>query len=153
MRLLEICEEADDVRVFDEAMEAIRQGEELVPAEVVNRLIEGENPIKVWRQHRGMSQAALARAAGIKAAYLSQLEMGARKGSVTVLCALASTLKGGRGSVNFSQIAIGSGTGVSFPSPECWLCLPGVVLCALKHQAQARYHMAKGGNFRAQDWM
>lgn len=93
MRLLEICEEAEDVRVFDEAMEAIRQGEELVPAEVVNRLIEGENPVKVWREQRGMSQAALARAAGIKAAYLSQLEMGARKGSVTVLCALASTLK------------------------------------------------------------
>ncbi len=51
MRLLEICEEADDCRVFDEAIEAIRQGEELVPAEVVNRLIEGENPMRVWREH------------------------------------------------------------------------------------------------------
>ena len=38
--------------------------EELVPAAVADRLIDGESPLKVWRGHRALSQSALARALG-----------------------------------------------------------------------------------------
>ena len=39
--------------------------EELVPAAVADRLIDGESPLKVWRGHRALSQSALARASGV----------------------------------------------------------------------------------------
>ena len=53
----------------------------------------GEQPVKVWREYRGRTQAALARAAHITPAYLSQIETGVREGSVRVLTALARTLQ------------------------------------------------------------
>ncbi len=71
-----------DVRDYDEAMKRIAGGEELVPAEVVYALLDGGNPIRVWREFRGLSQGELATKAGISASYLSQLESGKRDGTV-----------------------------------------------------------------------
>ena len=81
-----------DVRDYDAAIERIAAGEELVPAEVVYALLEGGNPIRVWREHRGLSQAELAAQAGISASYLSQLESGKRDGTIEVLQSIAVTL-------------------------------------------------------------
>lgn len=89
-RLSEAAEMAEDVRDFDEA---ISRDEETVPHAVVQRLVMGEQPVKVWREYRGLTQAALARAARITPAYLSQIETGVREGSVRVLTALARTLQ------------------------------------------------------------
>lgn len=89
-RLSEAAEMAEDVRDFDEA---VSRDEETVPHAVVQRLVMGEQPIKVWREYRGLTQAALARAARITPAYLSQIETGVREGSVRVLTALARTLQ------------------------------------------------------------
>ncbi|HEV2301168.1 MAG TPA: helix-turn-helix transcriptional regulator [Stellaceae bacterium] len=66
--------------------------QETVPDEVVNRLIAGENPVKVWREHRGMSQRALAKRAGLNFSYLSQIETGARKGPIATMKKLADAL-------------------------------------------------------------
>jgi DNA-binding XRE family transcriptional regulator len=66
--------------------------QETVPIEVVDRLVTGENPVKVWREHRGLSQVALAERAGLNIAYLSQIETGARKGSVRTMKKLAEAL-------------------------------------------------------------
>lgn len=66
--------------------------EELVPAEVVARLINAENPIRVWREHRGLSAKALAEAAGISSPYLSELETGKKEGKVSVLKRIAEAL-------------------------------------------------------------
>jgi DNA-binding XRE family transcriptional regulator len=66
--------------------------QEVVPAEVVNRLIAGENSVKVWREHRGLSQRDLAARAGLNSAYLSQIETGARKGSIGTVKKLAEAL-------------------------------------------------------------
>ncbi len=88
-RLSEAAEMAEDVRNFDEA---VSRDEETVSRAIVKRLVLGEQPVKVWREYRGLTQAALARAANITAAYLSQIETGARKGGVRVLIALARTL-------------------------------------------------------------
>ena len=66
--------------------------QESVPAETVDRLVAGENPIKVWREYRSLSQRALAARAGLYFAYLSQIETGARKGTTATLKKLAEAL-------------------------------------------------------------
>jgi transcriptional regulator with XRE-family HTH domain len=67
--------------------------QEFVPAEIADRLIAGERPVKVWRGYRGMTQKQLADAAGISKPYLSQIENGLRDASIGVLRALAAALK------------------------------------------------------------
>lgn len=89
-RLVEAAEELDDIALFDRAM--ANPAPDFVPAALVNRLLAGENPARVWRHHRGLSQAALADAARIAKPYLSQLESGKRAASQAVLRRLADAL-------------------------------------------------------------
>ena len=42
---------------------ALAEGKEAWPDEVVTRLLDGENPVRVFREYRGISQTALAKAA------------------------------------------------------------------------------------------
>ena len=83
----------EDIRDYDAAKAALEKGEdELIPAEVVFAIIDGENPIKVWRKHRGLTQQQLANAAGISKPYLSQIEAGKRTGTTEILSAIAKAL-------------------------------------------------------------
>ena len=91
-RLLEEAEMAQDIRAYDEAKKSIAEGEELVPSEVTYAILDGANPVRVWREHRGLTQKQLAQAAGISVAYLSQIESGKRVGSTGVLATLAKRL-------------------------------------------------------------
>lgn len=81
-----------DVRDYDQAVKAIKEGEELVPGEVLFAILDGENPIKVWREHRGLTQQELAEAAGLSPSCLSQIESGKRRGTTDVLAKIASAL-------------------------------------------------------------
>ena len=86
-------EDARDVALVDAFYERLGRGEEeRVPDEVVARLLAGESPVRVWREHRGLTQQALADRAEISKNYLSQIETGARDGRVRVLQALARAL-------------------------------------------------------------
>lgn len=67
--------------------------EELIPEEYAERLISGENPIKVWREYRQLTQKTLAKAVKISVPYLSQLENSERTASIAVLKKIAKTLK------------------------------------------------------------
>ena len=60
---------------------------------MVYALLDGDNPIRVWREHRGLSQQQLAETAGISKPYLSQLEAGKREASQRVIRRLAKTLR------------------------------------------------------------
>jgi DNA-binding XRE family transcriptional regulator len=92
--LLEKAEMLDDVAAYDRAKAALAAGdEELVPDRVANALLDGSNPIRVWRQHRKMSQVQLAEAAGISQAYLAQIETGKREGTLNLYRALADVLE------------------------------------------------------------
>jgi DNA-binding XRE family transcriptional regulator len=91
-RLLEAVEILQDIRDYDEAKKAIEGGEELVPSELVYAILDGENPIRVWREYRGLTQQQLADAAGVSTPYLSQIESGKRKGTTKVLSAIAKVL-------------------------------------------------------------
>ncbi|MHC1781322.1 MAG: helix-turn-helix domain-containing protein [Anaerolineaceae bacterium] len=64
----------------------------MIPGEVLDAILAGENPIKVWREYRGLTQQETAAISGISIPYLSQLETGKRKGSLEVMSALAKTL-------------------------------------------------------------
>jgi DNA-binding XRE family transcriptional regulator len=57
------------------------------------RLLDGECPVKVWREKRGHSQRELAAAAGVAAGYLAEIETGRKPGSVLALARLAKALE------------------------------------------------------------
>ncbi len=93
LELLEQAEELAAIRDFDAPKAELENGQdELIPSEVVNAILDGENPIKVWREFRGLTQGQLADAAGISKPYLSQIETGKRKGSTDILSVLAKAL-------------------------------------------------------------
>lgn len=80
--LVRRAEDAADALQIREAEARVAAGEdEYVPVELTQRLMAGEVPVRVWRQHRGLSARALAARAGISAAYLSQIETGKKPGS------------------------------------------------------------------------
>jgi DNA-binding Xre family transcriptional regulator len=83
---------ASDEALYDAAKARLAEDSERVPAEIVEALISGQNPIRVWRRHRGLTLEQLAGEAGLSPAYLSQLETGKRRGTVPVLNRLAQTL-------------------------------------------------------------
>jgi DNA-binding XRE family transcriptional regulator len=62
-------------------------------AREVRRLLEGESPVKVWREKRGHSQRELAAAAGVGAGYLAEIETGRKPGSVQALARLGKALQ------------------------------------------------------------
>lgn len=82
-----------DEAIVDRALARIAAGSEAWPAAVVDRLLAGETPIKVFREHRGLTQAQLAAGAGIGAPYLGQIEQGVRKGSLDIIQQIARALK------------------------------------------------------------
>ena len=83
-------EDTEDARI---AAATSRYDErDLIPGDVVRRKLAGEVPIRVWREQRGMKAKYLAAAAGISAAYLSDIERGRVDGSLLVMARLADAL-------------------------------------------------------------
>jgi DNA-binding XRE family transcriptional regulator len=92
LRLVAEAEMLQGVRDYDAALEAIEGGEETIPSEIVYAILDGANPIRVWREYRGLTQQQLSEAAGISKPYLSQIESGKRTGTTEVLTAIANAL-------------------------------------------------------------
>jgi transcriptional regulator with XRE-family HTH domain len=57
------------------------------------RLLDGESPIRVWREKRGMTQRALAEAAQVSVSYLAEIEGGKKPGSRDALQRLVQILE------------------------------------------------------------
>jgi DNA-binding XRE family transcriptional regulator len=92
-RRLAISEDEIDPLEFRLAeIEHIAGGGAFVPGAVVDRLLRGGNPVRVWREHRGISLRELARRAGISATLLSEIERGRKEGSLPTLRAIAGAL-------------------------------------------------------------
>ena len=62
------------------------------PEALVNRMLEGEHPLRLWREHRGMTIDVLSRATKVAAGYLSEIESGKKPGSVATLKKCATVL-------------------------------------------------------------
>lgn len=93
LKLAEEAETLQDIRDFDSAKAAIEKGEqELILSTITFSILDGNNPIKVWRNYRGLSQQQLAGAIGISTGYLSQLEKNKRTGTMEVLLSIAKAL-------------------------------------------------------------
>ena len=79
-----------DEELYD-AAKAADDGTRL-SADMVSRLVEGENPIKVWREFRGMTQEGLATACGVTSDYIGMVERGARHASRKLISRMAAVL-------------------------------------------------------------
>jgi hypothetical protein len=73
LALLEKAELMEDIAAFDSAMAAVESGEETIPLKVVDSLLAGESPIRVWREYRNLTQVQLAEQAGVKQSYIAML--------------------------------------------------------------------------------
>ena len=92
-QLCAAAEDMADIRAYDRAKERLEAGtDEMIPADFADRILDGESPVRVWREYRGLSIKQLAAGANISAAYLSQIEGGSRNGSLSTLRALAKAL-------------------------------------------------------------
>jgi ribosome-binding protein aMBF1 (putative translation factor) len=84
---------ASDVRLYDAAKRRLSSREdEAIPAAFAKRFIAGENPVRVWRELRGLPAKELAAKSGIKAPYLSQIQTGKREGTLAVMARIAEAL-------------------------------------------------------------
>lgn len=69
--LLEAQAMLEDIQSYDEAC---RHPEEAVPIALADRLLQGESPLKVWREYRQFSRAQLAAQCGFTVETLSVWE-------------------------------------------------------------------------------
>ena len=97
--LLQEIEDAEDLAVVAaaEAREAVLGKEaaraDYLAIELVERLVAGEHPIRVWRAHRGMTREALAALAGVSPSYLTEIETRRKPGSIAAIIKLAAALR------------------------------------------------------------
>jgi DNA-binding XRE family transcriptional regulator len=92
--LRELAEDAQDAVALARFAKRYASGtEETLPVEVVDRLIAGEPPLRVWREFRGMTAAQVAAAAQITPAHISKIESGKGEPSVALLKKLPRVLR------------------------------------------------------------
>ena len=91
-RLLELAEDKTDILAAEAAEKRRLAGEEYVPAEMVDRILDGENPLRVWRQYRKLSLKQLAERSGVGLSYISELERGLKNCPGRVWAKLARAL-------------------------------------------------------------
>lgn len=94
LAVFEALEDAADIAAVTRFKEKLAAGEEeLLPADLVDRILDGENAIRAFRKYRGMKAVELADLAGISQPYLSDLETGKRTGTVDTLQRIATALR------------------------------------------------------------
>jgi DNA-binding XRE family transcriptional regulator len=92
-RLRAAAEDLADLQAFDRAKTALAVGEdELIPTEYANRLLNGDSPLRVYRDLRGLTQNDLAGRAGVNRVTVAEIETGRKQGSVSTLRKLAGAL-------------------------------------------------------------
>ncbi|ADK85945.1 transcriptional regulator, XRE family [Desulfarculus baarsii DSM 2075] len=93
-RLVAALEDAHDAATIEEFYRRLVSGEEeTFPAEVVDRLLAGEHPVRVLRSHRGMTLQQVADACGVTNSHISQIEKGKRSMSTELLKKMAEALR------------------------------------------------------------
>lgn len=93
-RLRAAAEDLADLQAYGRIKAALSAGEdELIPMEYANRLLNGDSPLRVYRDLLGMTQAALAEKAGVNRVTVAEIETGRKQGSIATLRALAGALR------------------------------------------------------------
>jgi len=90
----EAMEDVEDIRDIEENLKAIHENKEIViPGEITFAILEGGNPIRVWREYKKIKLNELAEKVGISASYLSQIENGKRNPTIDTLKLIAVALR------------------------------------------------------------
>ena len=89
-RLREAAEDLADLQAYDRA---IAEGGESIPAAAVKRMIDGESPLRVYRELRDLTQTALSEASGVNRVQIADIEARRSKGSIDTIRKLADALK------------------------------------------------------------
>ena len=91
--LRELLEDAADLADIEAVARRIDTGETgVLPADVINRILDGEPPLPVLREHRGLTVTELARRAGAAQSYVTEIETGVKTGGAGTLRRLALAL-------------------------------------------------------------
>lgn len=88
-KLTDDSEMLQDIRSYDLTKLKTR---EYYPAEIVKNFLAGENPIKLFRQYRKMTQDSLAKKSGITREFLSEIEHSKKQGSLRTIKKIAKAL-------------------------------------------------------------
>ncbi|MBN9788472.1 XRE family transcriptional regulator [Pseudonocardia sp. TMWB2A] len=91
-KLMDVAEDKADEQVADALAARRDAGEEYLPVELADRIMDGENPLRVWRTYRGLTQGQLGQEVNRQAAFISKLESGEAEGGVGLWARLADAL-------------------------------------------------------------
>jgi DNA-binding XRE family transcriptional regulator len=92
-KLVEDAETLADVRAYDAAKARLESGEdELIPLEITERRLKGEAALRVWREHRKLTQEQLSRKAKVSRALIAAIETRRKTGSVNTWKKLGTAL-------------------------------------------------------------
>lgn len=89
-----LCARLEDVEdaLHMRTAEARGTTPDAMPSELVKRMLAGEHPVRIWREHRGLTRAELAARAEIPQGYLSEIENRRKPGSTAAYQRLANAL-------------------------------------------------------------
>jgi DNA-binding XRE family transcriptional regulator len=82
-KLMEDAEMLADVKAYDAAKARLDDGsDELIPLEITERRLQGEPALRIWREHRKLTQEQLAKKARVSRALIAAIETKRKTGSV-----------------------------------------------------------------------
>jgi DNA-binding XRE family transcriptional regulator len=82
-KLMEDAEMLADVKAYDAAKARLDHGsDELIPLEITERRLQGEPALRIWREHRKLTQEQLAKKARVSRALIAAIETKRKTGSV-----------------------------------------------------------------------
>jgi len=92
-KLKEDAEMLADVKAYDVAKARLDDGsDELIPLEITERRLHGEPALRIWREHRKLTQEQLAKKARVSRALIAAIETKRKTGSVDTWKKLGAAL-------------------------------------------------------------
>src|SRR5438094_750382 len=88
----EADEDAGTARIIARARKEVAEGALLLPKDVVDRLANGENAVRVLREWRDVTQMYLSFKTNLSQGYISDIENGRRIGTAAALRLIAKVL-------------------------------------------------------------
>lgn len=87
---LEDLHDAVDAKIIVDTMR--REKKEYIPHHVISDIVDGKNPVKVYREYRKITQEELAKKVGISVSMIRKIESGENEGSISTIKAIAKAL-------------------------------------------------------------
>jgi ribosome-binding protein aMBF1 (putative translation factor) len=89
----EADEDAGSARIVAQARKEVAGGGPLLPKDVVDRMAKGENPVRVLREWRDITQMHLSFKTNLSQGHISDIENGRRTGTAAALRLIANVLE------------------------------------------------------------